>query len=72
MALEAPRGNLAVAQPVARHGVHQTLTDALKWQAVEGMAGVISGKLRGRGSATPPRNAHCIPTISLASAGLGR
>lgn len=44
MALEAIRGELTVAQLVTKHGVHQTLINAWKKQAVEGMAGVFSGK----------------------------
>jgi transposase len=44
VALEAIRGELTVAQLVAKHGVHQTLINAWKKQAVEGMAGVFSGK----------------------------
>ena len=44
VALEALRGELTIAQLVARHGVQQTLIDAWKRQAVEGMAAVFSGK----------------------------
>jgi transposase len=44
VALEAIRGELTVAQLVAKHGVHQTLINAWKKQAVEGMAGVFSGR----------------------------
>jgi transposase len=44
VALEAIRGELTIAQLVAKHGVHQTLINAWKKQAVEGMAGVFSGK----------------------------
>ncbi|MBP2233423.1 transposase-like protein, partial [Azospirillum agricola] len=44
VALEAIRGELTVSQLVAKHGVHQTLINAWKKQAVEGMAGVFSGK----------------------------
>ena len=39
----ALRGELTIAQLVAKHGVHQTLINAWKRQAVEGMAGVFSG-----------------------------
>jgi transposase len=42
VALEAIRGELTVAQLVAKHGVHQTLIDAWKRQAVSGMAAVFS------------------------------
>ncbi|MBY3757268.1 IS3 family transposase [Azospirillum formosense] len=44
VALEAIRGELTVSQLVSKHGVHQTLINAWKKQAVEGMAGVFSGK----------------------------
>jgi transposase len=44
VALEAIRGELTVAQLVAKHGVHQTLINAWKKQAIEGMAGVFSGR----------------------------
>jgi transposase len=43
VALEALRGELTIAQLVAKHGVHQTLINAWKRQAVEGMAAVFSG-----------------------------
>ncbi len=44
VALEALRGEQTVAQLAAKHGVHQTLINAWKKQAVEGMATVFSGK----------------------------
>jgi transposase len=44
VALEALRGELTIARIVAKHGVHQTPVDTWKRQAVEGMAGVFSGK----------------------------
>lgn len=44
VALEAIRGELTVSQPVARPGVHQTLINAWKKPAMEGLAGVFSGK----------------------------
>jgi len=44
VALEALRGELTVAQLVSKHGVHQTLINAWKRQAIEGMAGVFSDK----------------------------
>ena len=46
VALEALRGELTVAQLVSKHGVHQTLINAWKRQAVEGMAAVFSGKAK--------------------------
>jgi transposase len=44
VALEALKGELTMAQLVAKHGVHQTLINSWKRQAIEGMAGVFSGK----------------------------
>ena len=44
VALEALRGELTIAQLVTKHGVHQTLINAWKRQAVEGMAAVFAGK----------------------------
>ena len=43
-ALEALRGELTVAELVARHGVHQTLINTWKRQAMENMAEVFDGK----------------------------
>jgi transposase len=53
--LEALRAELTIAQLVAKHDVHQTLINAWKWQAVEGMA---SGRAGGRccPSASPGRS----------------
>jgi transposase len=36
---------LAITQLIAKHGVHQTLINSWMRQAVEGMAGVFSGKV---------------------------
>lgn len=44
VALDALKGELTVAQLVAKHGVHQTLINAWKRQAMEGMAGVFLGR----------------------------
>ena len=44
MALEAIRGEATIAELVRKHGVHQTLINAWKRQAIEGMAGVFAGK----------------------------
>ena len=44
VALEAIRGEATIAELVSKHGVHQTLINAWKRQAIEGMAGVFSGK----------------------------
>lgn len=44
VALEALRGELTVSQLVAKHGVHQTMVSAWKRQALDGLAGVFSGR----------------------------
>ena len=44
VALEVLRGELTIAQLVAKHGVHQTLINAWKKQAGEGLSMVFSGK----------------------------
>jgi transposase len=44
VALEAIRGELTIAQLSAKHGVHQTMINAWKKQAVEGMSVVFSAK----------------------------
>jgi transposase len=45
VALEALRGDLTIAQLVTKHGVHQTLINTWKRQAVEGMAAVFGDKV---------------------------
>lgn len=44
VALEAIRGEMTVAELVAKHGVHQTVINTWKRQALDGMAGLFSGK----------------------------
>ncbi len=44
VALEAIRGDLTLAQLAAKHGVHQTMINGWKRQAIEGMSGAFSGK----------------------------
>ena len=44
IALEALRGELTTAQLATKHGVHQTMISEWKRQAVDGLAGVFSGK----------------------------
>ena len=44
VALEALRGELTAAQLAAKHGIHQTMVGEWKRQAMEGLAGVFSGK----------------------------
>ena len=51
VALEALRGELTTAQMAAKHGIHQTMVGEWKRQAVEGMAGVFSGKSAAQESA---------------------
>ena len=47
LALEALKGDLTLAQLATKHGVHQGQISAWRKQAVEGMAGVFSGKAEG-------------------------
>ena len=42
MALEAIRGEATIAELVGKHGVHRTLINTWKRQAVEGMASMHS------------------------------
>jgi transposase len=44
VALDAIRGELTIAQLASKHGIHQTMINAWKKQAIEGMSGVFSGK----------------------------
>ena len=44
VALQALKGELTLSQLAAKHGVHQTMIAAWRKQAVEGLAGVFSGK----------------------------
>lgn len=44
VALEAIRGEMTVAELVAKHGVHQTVINTWKRQAIEGMTGLFTGK----------------------------
>ena len=44
VALEALWGELTAAQLAAKHGIHQTMVGEWKRQAMEGLAGVFSGK----------------------------
>lgn len=48
VALEAIRGELTVAELVAKHGVHQTLINSWKRQALDGMSGIFSGKAQAK------------------------
>lgn len=44
VALDALKGDLTLAQLATKHGVHQRQISSWRKQAVEGMAGVFSGK----------------------------
>jgi transposase len=44
VALEALKGELTLSQLATKHGVHQTMIAAWRKHAVEGLAGVFSGK----------------------------
>lgn len=43
VALDAIRGEQTIAQLAAKHGIHPTMINAWKKQAIEGMSGVFSG-----------------------------
>ena len=47
VALEAIKGELTIAQLAAKHGVHQTLVNGWKKQAVEGLSTVFTTKPEG-------------------------
>jgi putative transposase len=53
VALEALKGELTLSQLAAKHGVHQTMIAGWRKQAIEGLAGVFTGK--GRGERWSPR-----------------
>jgi transposase len=44
VALEALKGDLTLAQLVTKHGLHQGQISSCHKQAVDGMAGIFSGK----------------------------
>lgn len=44
VALEAIKGEMTLAQLAAKHGVHQTLINSWKRQAIENMAAAFSSK----------------------------
>jgi transposase len=44
VALEALKGEQTLSQLATKHGVHQTMIAAWRKQAMEGLAGVFSGK----------------------------
>ena len=51
VALDALWGELTTAQLAAKHGIHQTMVGEWKKQAMEGLAGVFSGKEAAQGAA---------------------
>ncbi len=53
MALDALRGELTTAQLATKHGIHQTMVDEWKKQAMDGMAAVFSGKEAAQETARP-------------------
>lgn len=44
VALEAIRGDATITELTARHGVHQTVINTWKRQALDGMAGIFSSR----------------------------
>ncbi|EHH66894.1 putative transposase [Gluconobacter morbifer G707] len=53
VALEAIRGEQTLSELASKHGVHQTMIAQWKRQAVEGMAGIFSGKATPETAASP-------------------
>ncbi len=53
VALEAMRGEQTLSELASKHGVHQTMIAQWKRQAVEGMAGIFSGKAAPEAAASP-------------------
>ncbi|GBQ14666.1 transposase [Swaminathania salitolerans LMG 21291] len=53
VALEAIRGEQTLAELASKHGVHQTMIAQWKRQAIEGMAGIFSGKTAPESTASP-------------------
>ena len=47
VAIEAIKGELTIAQLVAKHGLHQTLINGWKKQALEGLSTVFATKVEG-------------------------
>jgi transposase len=47
VALDAIKGDLTIAQLVAKHGIHQTLINGWKKQATEGLSTVFETKPEG-------------------------
>ena len=47
VALDAIRGELTIAQLTAKHGIHQTMINDWKKQAVEGLSTVFQAKPEG-------------------------
>ncbi|MBE9640485.1 hypothetical protein IQ782_26895 [Salipiger pacificus] len=69
--LRAIRGELTVADPLAKRGVHRTLLNTRKRQAPEGMSGFFSGRA-GPGRGQPGRRARsrsCTPGSAGGMAG---
>jgi transposase len=50
VALDAIRGEQTNAQLSAKHGIHHTMINAWKKQAIEGMSGVFSGRAEAAGA----------------------
>lgn len=51
VALEAIRGELTISQLAAKHGVHQTLINGWKKQAIDGLSTVFATKVADDGKA---------------------
>ena len=64
VALDAIRGEQTIAQLSAKHGIHQTMINAWKKQAIEGMYGVSSGRA---GAAETVREGVTLPPAFIQS-----
>lgn len=74
MALEAIRGDLTLVELAAKHGIHHTMIASWKKQAIEGMAGTISGApdmARASGEAELEKLHAKIGQLVFCSQGLG-
>ena len=60
-ALEAIRGEVTVAGPVAKRGVHRAPIDTSKRQALAGMSGIFRARPRRRPSGRRARSRSCTP-----------
>lgn len=71
VAMEAIRGDLALAELAAKHGVHHTMIGAWKRQAMEGMSSLTAAirtpkpRKRRRSKKCTPRSGNCWWNVSV-------